>query len=311
MKVLLIGYGSIGRRHAEILASFPGAGISLVSRQSGTPWPAFPSLEAVPDIGSFDYYVIASETHKHRDHLRFLLERLKGKTILVEKPVFDRLDPTDGPGGIDPGANRVYVAYNLRFHALMRALKERLRGRRVLYAHAVVGQYLPTWRPGTDYRASYSAKAEAGGGALLDLSHEIDYAQWLCGRIVSAQGIAAKVSGLEITSDDLATAVCCAESGAVINLSMDYLSRLPIRRVLVHSEDATFLADLVGGTLDIGTGGGKPEHLEFPGLDRNHSYLGLHKAVLEDGGGDCCTLREGLDVLAAADMIRNSGGSRT
>jgi predicted dehydrogenase len=302
VRFLLIGYGSIGRRHAEVLrAARPGADIHLVTRQAVAGFPVHPSLDAVPDPASYDYYVIASETGLHLGQLEWLLGRVRGKTLLVEKPVFDR------PAPVEPGGNRVLVAYNLRFHAVLQALRDELAGARILYAQAAVGQYLPTWRPGTDYRLGYSAR-KGGGGVLLDLSHEVDYVQWLFGRIESAAGFSGKVSDLEIDSDDLAAAVCRTRAGTVVSLSLDYLSRIPFRRVTVQAADRTAVADLVAGTLEVSDGSGPAVRREFPGLDRNHSYRALHEAALGDGAG-CCTLAEGLDVLSAIDMIRAAGGA--
>jgi predicted dehydrogenase len=303
MKALIIGFGSIGKRHAEVLRhAYPVVSLSIVSRQPLTDFPVFQNLEEVPDLGSFDYFVIASETHQHFRDLDFLIQKVAGKTILVEKPIFDL------PHKVSTGSNRILIAYQLRFHPVLQAIHKQLENEWVLYANASVGQYLPTWRPGTDYRQSYSANRHKGGGVLLDLSHEIDFCQWLFGKITVVTGLANKVSDLEIDSDDLATAICRTESGTVVNLSMDYLSRIPFRRILIHTSSKTLLADLIGNTLSVSADDGKPQVFDFPSVEKNHAYLAMHKAAFEHKGGNCCTLNEGLQVLTVVDMIRKSGG---
>jgi CMP-N,N'-diacetyllegionaminic acid synthase len=301
MRALVIGFGSIGRRHCEVLrAGFAGAEIHAVSRQTDIGLTVFPDLGAVPDPASYDYFVIASETHLHHGHLAAIRAAVSGKTILVEKPVFDR--PLEPPAE----GNRVFVAYQIRFHPVIQAARRELAGSRIHCISASVGQYLPTWRPDRDYRLGYSASSARGGGVLLDLSHEIDYVQFLAGPIARASGLAGKFSDLEIDSDDVAAGIGVTASGAAVQFSMDYLSRIPFRRLVVHAEGRTLMGDLIANTLEVRADGGEARSFSFGPQDRNAAYLAMHRAALA-GGGDCCTLREGLQVLATAERIRETG----
>jgi len=94
--------------------------------------------------------------------------------LLIEKPVF--LEPCPIP---QSGFEKVFVAYNLRFHPVIQKLHEFVKGKEVYSIQAYVGQYLPDWRPGTDYSKCYSASKAQGGGVLRDLSHELDYINWI------------------------------------------------------------------------------------------------------------------------------------
>jgi CMP-N,N'-diacetyllegionaminic acid synthase len=170
----------------------------------------------------------------------------------------------------------------------------------------MVGQYLPTWRPGQDYRQSYSASRGKGGGALLDLSHEIDYLQWLFGVLDPSAGLVGKVSDLEIDSDDLALALGRTRAGTAVSLSLDYLSRIPIRRLVVHTARKTLVGDLVAGTLEVASDAMAPSKRTLDASDRNLTYRRMHEALLDASGRDCCTLQEGLEVLAVVERIRKT-----
>ena len=115
----------------------------------------------------------------------------------MEKPLFDSM------ANFKVLKNEVYVGYNLRFHPLINKIRALCRGRKLWTIHVFCGSYLPDWRPGRDYRETSSAMRDSGGGVLLDLSHELDYIQWLAGRLEVDHAVSEKVSDLEIDSDDI------------------------------------------------------------------------------------------------------------
>lgn len=82
MRVLLIGYGSIGRRHDEVLSTIlEGAEIHVVTKQCLSGRVTYAALTDVEDLQAYDYFLIASETNKHFEQLCWLNERLRGKKI--------------------------------------------------------------------------------------------------------------------------------------------------------------------------------------------------------------------------------------
>src|ERR1700754_728268 len=197
MRTVVVGYGSIGECHTQVLGEI-GCSVAVVSRREGDVPMRYGSVEEA--IASFDpgYVVIASATTEHEADLRRVREAGFRGPVLVEKPLFDSYRDLS-----DIDTDNVFVVYNLRFHPVMQRLYELLRGERILSFHAYVGQYLPTWRPGRDYRTVYSAYADQGGGVLRDLSHEMDYVQWMCGRWRRLTAAGGHMSSLEITSDDI------------------------------------------------------------------------------------------------------------
>ncbi len=300
MKVLIIGFGSIGKRHFEILNSFKEIEqIDIVSKQllSLDSVVIYKDILQVTNLDQYDYFIIANETAKHFVSLNYLVSKVDNKQILVEKPLFAKNET------LSIQDNKVYTAYNLRFHLQIEYIKEQIKKRKVLYANLMVGQYLPLWRPGQNYKKSYSANIESGGGVLRDLSHELDLVNWLFGDIKSLHSINKKISNLEITSDDLFTAVGETEQGTVINLSMDYISRIPLRQVIVHLQNMTLIADLISGITKV-------SHLEKACIektadlsDKNQSYTKLHRAILYHRGKSVCSYHEGLKINAIIDNV--------
>ena len=132
-----------------------------------------------------DAAVIASPAPCHIETATPLAKA--GVHLLVEKPISSSTAGVSALIEICRAQGVVLMTgYNLRFLACMQRFKELLsenRAGRILSVRAEVGQYLPSWRPDSDYRRQVSAQAALGGGALLELSHEIDYLRWLFGEV--------------------------------------------------------------------------------------------------------------------------------
>jgi len=298
LTAVVIGYGSIGKRHADILNEMDEiSSVAVLSCQTGLPYETITSLEDIPILNP-DYVVIASNTTQHYMQLKFLDSHLEGRKILVEKPLFD------STAELVIKHNEVFVGYNLRFHPLMLKIRESIFGKKLWNIQVYCGSYLPDWRPGRDYRETSSARREYGGGVLLDLSHELDYVQWLVGSIKLMHLVSEKVSNLEIETDDLLHLLGKSEKGAYINICLNYFARHPLRQILVDGEGISIRADLATNTFSL-VKDGKASDYSLPGLERNHSYLTQHRAILEDDRSFVCTYDEGLETMGLIDRIRS------
>ena len=300
ISALVIGYGSIGKRHTDVLSEMDGIGsIAIVSSQTNLP---FLTIESLEDILGFnpDYVIIASPTTQHLYQLEFMEEHLEGKKILVEKPLFDSFCE------LEIKNNQVYVGYNLRFHPLLKKIKKFISGRPLWNLQVFCGSYLPDWRPERDYRQTYSAKKNSGGGVLLDLSHELDYVQWLAGNIELKHAVSEKVSVLDIDSDDLLLLSGKTEGGAHIHISQNYFTRNPLRQILIDGKGISIRADLVTNLLSV-VEDGEASDYSYPELERNNLYRAQHQAVLEDNRSCICTYDEGLETMRLIDRIRSFG----
>jgi len=298
LKVLLIGYGSIGKRHDEVLSTFKEiTSIDIVTKQTLTSRNTFFKLQDIQDIRIYDYFVIASETSKHYEQLEYLELNVKNKLIFCEKPLFE------SSKSLEILKNEVYVGYVLRFHPLLKKLKKFIKDEKVLNININCGQYLPTWRPISDYRDSYSAKKEQGGGVLLDLSHEIDYMQYLCGEVDELKSYQVKISDLEINSDDFTTLIGKTESGTFVNLSIDYISKITHRKVLLNTLENTYELDFINNRLVKKDKLGVEELFESDNLLRNQMFEAMHKSILTTKK-DVCSYNSALDVMKTISKVQ-------
>ncbi len=297
MNCLVIGYGSIGARHARLLNGL-GCDTAVVSSRDVDFPNRYRDLASALETHTPHYVVIANSTHLHHETLRKLIRLGYAGTILVEKPLFDRDVTLE-----KPWPEHLSVAYNLRFHPVIQRLRTLLRNENVLSVQAYAGQFLPTWRPGSDYRDGYSAKAEQGGGALRDLSHELDYLLWILGGWKSVTALGGHESSLEISSDDVFALLLATNRCPAVSIQLNYLDRVGRRSLIVNADRHTFEADLVRGTLTID---GDTEAFT---IERDQTYVAMHSAALGGRAPDLCTLEEGMEtmhlIVAAERAVRD------
>jgi predicted dehydrogenase len=281
---LVIGYGSIGMRHARLLTELGQHTAVVSSRDVEFPL-RFDTLQAALTAHKPDYVVVANATNLHYDTLTTLRREGYGGLVLVEKPLFDHYQD------FETNADETLVAYNLRFHPVIQRLAQLLRSERILSVHAYAGQYLPDWRPAADYRESYSARVARGGGVLRDLSHELDYLGWMLGGWSRVSALGGRFSSLQITSDDIFTLLWSAPACPIVALQLNYLDRVGRRFIVVNTDQHTIEADLVAGTVQVD---GERECFK---TERDDSYRAMHQAALMGDRTTLCSLAEGLSTM--------------
>jgi len=275
MKVLLIGYGSIGKRHEEVLLTFQDINsIEIVTRQNLKEKKTFKSLSDIQNLYKYDYFIIASETNKHYEQLQYLEKNIKNKIIFCEKPLFDTYQ------NLNITKNTIYLGYVLRFHPLLQKLKVLIENQKIININVHTGQYLPTWRADIDYQKSYSAFKVKGGGVLLDLSHEIDYVQWFAGTLTEIKSYQVKISDLEIDSDDLTTFIGKSENGIIINISIDYISKIFHRNLHINTLDNSYFLDFIENTLIQKDKQGNQNIFTEKSLQKNDMFIEMHQSIL-------------------------------
>jgi len=295
-RALVIGYGSIGQRHARILDEELGCSVAVVSRRQVDFATVFDDLAQALDSWQPGYVVIADRTSEHYATLAELMAAGFDGRILIEKPLFSEY--RHAPTGL---LTRVAVAYNLRFHPLLTRLKASLAaGERVISAHVYTGQYLPFWRPGTDYTQSYSSRQAEGGGVLRDISHELDYCAWLLGPWKRLTALGGRYGALEIDTEDCFSILMETEHCPLLTIHLNYLDRTARREISVNTVDHSYRADLVNGVFEIdGEGESVP-------VVRDQTYRAEHQAMLGEEDSMLCTLNEGLNVLATIAAIEQA-----
>lgn len=254
--VLVLGAGSIGRRHAQNLADL-GADVSL-SDPDGERAASVPGVRAAPALDGlppFDAVVVATPTSLHAEHAAWALER--SGSVFVEKPlVVTEREAAPLAGDLE----RIMVGYNLRLVDGVRRFVELVHGGRLgrpLAYRLWFGSWLPDWRPAVDYRTTYSAQRRLGGGVLLDAIHELDLLVWLAGdgEFDAVGAIVDRVGPLEIDCEDTVKAVLRHRSGVPAEVSLDYLARRYRRGIEVIGTEATGTLDWATATIEVADAG--------------------------------------------------------
>jgi predicted dehydrogenase len=310
MRVAVLGLGSIGSRHARNLLSLGHEVVGFDPRAAtdDEPWARAPSpTEALATV---EAAVVATPTSMHAEHAVLALER--GLPVLVEKPITvdpleaDRLVELAGQSGLTCG-----VAMNLRFHPGVLALRDLAsQGRlgEIRFAHVWCGSDLRTWRPGTDYRTSYSARAELGGGIVRDAIHELDYLTWILGPAASVSAEVAHVSDLEIDVEDIGAALIRLAGGALAAVDLTYVDPVYRRGCMLVGAEATAHWDWTRGTVEINRPDRDVEVLDVA-ADVAETYVAEMRDFIEaaqSGRAPRTSAEEGRDAVRLADALLRS-----
>jgi len=289
MNVVLIGLGSIGRKHTQALRTIaPSSRISALrsSNSSG-------SDEGVDNIYSWedvpadtDFFVVSNPTCRHLETLQELAAF--GKPVFIEKPALMSLDGADE-------LIEAYKACNLRFHPVIRWAKENLKNLNIYEVSAYSGSYLPDWRKNIDYRQNYSAIAAQGGGVHLDLIHEIDYLTYLFGMPEKSQHYLSRVSSLEIDSIDSAMYWLSYPKFTAI-VTLNYFRRQPKRVVEIVTDTDVLTLDIMNSKVE--NSAGELLFSDSGGVLKTYEYqMQYFIDAIKEGYTPMNTLEEAINTL--------------
>ena len=308
-RVLVLGAGSAGARHARLLAD-AGADVTVTDpdadRAATTGLPTAPF--DLDRLGTPDGIVVASPSIVHAEQTRAALAT--GARVLVEKPLTSSSDEVDAVVAASDG--RVMVGYNLRLHAPLERLAQHVHDGRagtVSSYRLWFGSWLPDWRPQVDYRTTYSARAELGGGVLMDAIHEVDLLLWLAGddRFTVEGAVVDGLGPLEIDVEDTVKALLRHADGAVADLSLDYLSRRYRRGVEVVGSDATIRLDWAREVLEVENGESvASEPATTPVMESYRRQAERFLAFVSDGTAPPVDATEGARSVHLAAAIRRA-----
>lgn len=249
MKVLIIGLGSIAKKHITALKEIvPQPEVfALRSNKNSTITESVSNLYSYDEVQNqnFDFAIISNPTIKHKDTIDKLVQFKI--PLFIEKPVHSSTDIAEQIKKIEKAKIKTYVACNLRFLETIQYLKEQLstlKNKRLNEVNVYCGSYLPEWRPGTNFRENYSANVENGGGVHLDLIHELDYIYWFFGNPLEIRRFFSNQSGLNITAYDYANYLLKYE-GFSVNIILNYFRRDAKRSIELVFNDETWFADLL------------------------------------------------------------------
>ena len=257
MNVLIIGLGSIARKHVSALRSLP-LDFKIFALRSSTQADKFHDVVNLFDLDDkslvFDFAIISAPTHLHYQYIELLSK--KSIPLFIEKPAVHKLDKVDELLClVSEKQLTTYVACNLRFHPCLLFLKNKLNYEklRINELNIYCGSYLPDWRSEKDFKKIYSANASMGGGVHLDLFHELDYVTWLFGFPESSNSITRNVSSLGINAIDYAN-YTLEYNSFTASIILNYYRKKPKREIEIVLENTTWTIDLISNTIknDIG-----------------------------------------------------------
>ena len=296
-RILIIGFGSIGRKHAILLKSFKNISeIYIMTKQNCSSFKKITDISEVIKINP-DYIIICSRTSDHFKHLTYLEKNINNKIILVEKPLFKNFK------NFKIKNNKVFIGYNLRYHPVIKYMKNYISNKKVFSVNVSCCSYLPNWRKNIDYAKSSSAKKIYGGGALLELSHEIDYLQWIFKKITKINHVEiGKISNLKIDVED---SVSIIGKTNLVNFFIDlnFFSLYAQRVIFVYGNDFTLKGDLITNSVEI-IKKNKKKTKKYK-IDKNYTYREQHKSLLNNNFGNSCTYAEGAKLMFLFDKIKN------
>ena len=307
-KIIIIGAGSIGRRHATNLATL-GTDVSVfdVNQEllntvcTENNWEPVHDLDFALDQNQYDAAIICTPTHLHIPYAQKAVDA--GLRIFVEKPLSHTMVGVENLIATIKRKGLIGMAgFNLRFEPGLQYIKQRLDPARVAFAHVESGSYLPGWRPGTDYTKGYSANKSMGGGIILDDVHEIDYACWLFGYPESVLSTFGTFGGLDIDVEDVAD-MHLHYPDKIVTIHSDYLQRRYTRNCKICFRDGYSMEWVFGDHVTEYTETGentysygdrfKPNYMYF---EEMHYFL----ACMENGTSPDSSLENAAHILKIA-----------
>jgi predicted dehydrogenase len=313
VKFLIAGLGSIGRRHFRNLLALGERDILFYRTHRSTlpegelaGFPVEADLEAALDRQP-EAVIVANPTAAHLDVA--IPAARAGCHLLLEKPISHSLERVDQlETALREAGGRALVGFQFRFHpGLLQAARCLEQGAigRPLSARAVYGEYLPAMHPWEDYRRSYSARPDLGGGVILTLCHPLDYLRWLLGEVQAIWAFTGQLNDLELAVEDTAEIGLRFANAALGSVHLDYNQRPAAHHLEIVGTSGTMRWDNSNGILNVfqaATG----EWESFPppqGFERNDLFLAELRHFLQVIKGEAnpvCTLEDGRRTLELA-----------
>ena len=312
--VAVIGLGNIATRHRRNLKLlFPQCKLLAMSASGRVPSGTVPDCDqVVMNIAQVidaqvDFALVASPATCHADHTIPLLQA--GIPTLIEKPVTSELEDALRLASVAKITQTpVAVGYCLRYLPSAGKVQQLLQTQAIgtLYnVYVEIGQYLPDWRPNKDYRESVSANANLGGGALLELSHELDYSQWLLGPLAIQYAQLRSSQELALEVEDMADIVATTESGALVNIHLDFLQRKAHRRCRFVGSQGVIEWDLISNRVVQISDVGEQVIYSDSEWDKNQMYLNmLSDFVSQKQSRQCADLEQAVEVVGMINEIK-------
>ena len=282
MKVLVVGFGSIGNRHINNLLKYHDVELIICSSKNSINLESKNFFKTVQSIEQGinekpDIALITNVTSAHISTAIKLAE--SGIHLFIEKPLSDSMKGIEKLKKIIQKKKIItMVGCNLRFHPCMKKLKKLITTKkigRVISVHAENCSYLPDWHPYEDYKEGYSARTELGGGVVLTNIHEIDYLYWIFGNIKSVYSVTGKFSDLQITADDFSYLLLEFKNKILGNVHLNFFQKSPSRFCKIIGTDGIIHCNLLTNNIKIYNSKKKKwsQYLKLKNYNYNDMYV--------------------------------------
>lgn len=314
MRFLICGLGSIGWRHLQNLDALGQSEIAVFRTGKGSlPDGSLSQRLTFENLGQAllewepDAAIISNPTSLHLETALTAAEA--GCHLLVEKPVAQQLEGLDRLGdALESRDRQALIGFQFRYHPGLKQARQLLMSGAIgqpISARAVWGEYLPDWHPWEDYRQSYSARSDLGGGVLLTLCHPFDYLRWLFGTVDRVTGVTRRSGALELDVEDAADVLLEFQSGLVGSVHLDYHQRPAQHNLTVVGSQGTLRWDNASGETQWWTDSERAwRHVPAPeGFERNDLFLEEMRHFLDVVRGTAvpvCSLHDGVEALRIA-----------
>ena len=319
----VVGLGNISDRHRTNLKSiFPSSQIACLS-SSGRYLNHLPiacdilasSLDELILL-SPSFAIIASPATFHAEHAIPFIEN--NIPVLIEKPIAaSKEDARKIINSIKQYKTPVAIGYCLRYKPFLKEVQDLLDHERIgkiLKVDITCGSYLPDWRPSKDYLDSVSASASLGGGVMLELSHELDYANFLLKKMHLESAVISNSGTLNIDVEDTADLIFKLSAGGTLAVHLDFLQKSAIRHAQFHGSEGKILWDLQNNNLDTSVSGHE-KNRSVENWNSNEMYIQMIKDFanhfIENQQNDLCTPLEAFHVLEYIEQAKQLSNKDT
>lgn len=321
VSLLVMGCGSIGERHiANLRAMMPNARIDAFDSEPARLRAVEEKHKAHPVkddaiTAAYDCVLVCTPP---MSHIKLATQAVAaGSNVFIEKPLSTTLEGVDALQDLLHGKRlAAFVGYSLRFNRGINIIKKMIDDQkfgRVVHASAYFGQYLPDWRPSQDYRNSYTARKDLGGGIIFDASHEVDYLMWLLGKPASIQSDYAGTDIINVNTEAVADVILKFPKNIQGHVHMNFVRREYRRSLEVLCENGIIQWSLSDQTVRTFDANSKSWSVTEAGQPVNEMYVDEMKHVMSmmmaKSKSPIIDLENGVSTLQVSLAIHESGRS--
>lgn len=316
-RVGVIGLGNIANRHRENLKKiFPEADIFAMSSRGRNTKDVIPSCDyfvnKTEDLinANVELVIVASPASYHAKHALPLISA--SIPVLIEKPVTTNLEDINKLlNASKKHKTPTSVAYCLRYLPSAKKIRDLLAKETIGKIHnsfVEVGQYLPNWRQNKNYRKTVSANPILGGGALFELSHELDYIQWILGNLTINSAILRSSDTLKLEVEDIVDVVSTVKKQTVVSIHLDFLQQFPFRQCKFIGSKGCINWNLLKDKIILYNINGQKTLFENKEINNNDIYVNMvldFLSLIKGKNNQCVSLQEAKKTIILINQIRN------